>query len=102
MAPLLNGLTDGGVIDYRQQLDEVIDEELVVEGLVTVLELLQEDVTINIAAQSLKLAVTALGLLLQGFDGRRKASDHAVLQPFSSGKGRPPIRDRVGHGLRFS
>ena len=46
MAPLLNGLTDGGVIDYRQQLDEVIDEELVVEGLVTVLELLQEDVAI--------------------------------------------------------
>lgn len=49
MAPLLNGLTDGGIIDYRQQLDEVIDEEFVVEGLVTVLELLQEDVTINIA-----------------------------------------------------
>ena len=77
MAPLLNSLTDGGIIDYRQQLDEVIDEEFVIEGLVTVLELLQEDVAINIAAQSLKLAVTALGLLLQGFDGRRKASDHA-------------------------
>ena len=41
-------------------------------------------------------------LLLQGLDGPRKASDHAVFQPFSSGKGRPPIRDRVGHGLRFS
>ena len=26
MAPLLNSLTDGGIIDYRQQLDEVIDE----------------------------------------------------------------------------
>ena len=64
MAPLLNSLTDGGIIDYRQQLDEVIDEEFVIEGLVTVLELLQEDVAINIAAQSLKLAVTALGLLL--------------------------------------
>lgn len=46
MAPLLNSLTDGGIIDYRQQLDEVIDEEFVVEGLVTVLELLQEDVAI--------------------------------------------------------
>ena len=56
----------------------MVDEKFVVEGLVAVLELLQENVAINITALSLKLAVTALSLLLKGLDGCWKAPDHAV------------------------
>ena len=101
VTPLLDGLADGGVVDHRQQLDEVIDQQLVVKGLVTVLEFFQEDVTVNVAVESLELAVAALGLLLESLDGCRKPSDHPVLQPFGAGESRSPIRDRVRHGFGF-
>ena len=99
VTPLLDGLADGGVVDHRQQFDEVIDQQLVVKGLVTVLQFFQEYVTVNVAVESLELAVAALGLLLESLDGCRKPSDHPVLQPFGASESRSPIRDRVRHGF---
>lgn len=99
VTPLLDGLADGGVVDHRQQFDEVIDQQLVVKGLVTVLEFFQEYVMVNVAVESLELVVPALGLLLESLDGCRKPSDHPVLQPFGASESRSPIRDRVRHGF---
>lgn len=74
-APELDGLAHGGVVDDGQQLGEVAGQDPVVEGLVAIVELVEEDVLVHVLVHvPLEVAQLAVGArrLLAGQGSRRR------------------------------
>ena len=95
LAEALAALAHGGRIDQRQHLLDIVDQELVEQGLVGILEIAQEGVFLEgrlIAAQRRQAAGR---LLLQASDMRRQQAMEIEGVALLLGEGRPLVQ----HGL---
>ena len=95
-APLLDGLTDRGIVDDRQQLGEMVGEHPVVEDLVTVVELVEEDVLVQVRGLGGQLCVGPSRLLVKGLDGGGEAADESEPTPFLLGESGAAVGQGVG------
>src|SRR5262249_46786156 len=89
LAEALAALADGGRIDQRQHLFDIVDQELVEQGLVRILEIAQKGVLLErrlIAAQRREAPGR---LLLQASDMRRQQAMQMEGVALRLGEGRP-------------
>ena len=89
-APELDGLAHGGVVDDGQRLGEVAGQDPVVEGLVAIVELVEEDVLVHVPPE-----VRAACLLVKGLDDGGEAADEAELAALLMGEGGAAVGQRV-------
>ena len=95
-APLLDGLTDRGIVDDRQQLGEMVGEHPVVEDLITVVELVEEDVLVQVRGLGGQLCVGPNRLLVKSLDCGGEAADESEPMPLLLGESSAAIGQGVG------
>jgi hypothetical protein len=66
--PLLDRVAHGGVIDDRQQLVEMVTQQLEIQDLVAVVDLVEIDVLLQIGGLLLQLRIRTSSLLIEGLD----------------------------------
>ena len=108
VAVALDRLADGGGVDDRQHLREVVAEQPVEQHLVAVVQGRQVDVLGQVAGLRPVLGIGAVGLLVLGEHARRHEADQvqrpalligergAPVQPGVGQDGPPPGRDPQG------
>jgi hypothetical protein len=96
---VLDRVPDHRVVDHRQQFREVVKEHLEVQHFVAAVQLLQVHVLGQLAVLRLELLVGALGLLVEGENGRRKPAGQAQGLALRFGECHPTVTERVGKDL---
>ena len=94
-APFLDGLTDGRVVNDGQHFHQVIGQQPVVEHLVSVVQLVQVDVLLDVAFIAGILAVGTRGLLLQRLHGHRQPAGQSIPGTLFQGEGRALVGERI-------
>lgn len=79
----------------------MVGQDPVVEGLVAVVELVEEDVLVHVLLEAAQLAVGAGGLLVKGLDGGGEAADESEPTPLLLGESGAAIGQGIGDDGRF-
>ena len=74
----------------------MVGQDPVVEGLVAIVELVEEDVLVHVPLEVAQLAVGARRLLVEGLDGGGETPDEAELAALLMGEGGAAVGQRVG------
>jgi hypothetical protein len=96
----LNGLADRGRVDHRHQLGQVLFEHLVVEQLVSVMQLLEEQVSAEIGCHALQLVPHPVGLLCQRKHRGRKPAGQPEPPSLFTSEADTTVETRRGHRYR--
>ena len=92
---LLDGVSDGRVVDDRVQLHQVVDQQAVEQHFVSVLQARHELVLVQVGRTGLQLCVRPVGLLLQSGRCGGQPSDQAELGALSGGERGPAVGKRI-------
>jgi hypothetical protein len=99
VAVMLDRLANRGRVDHRQHLGEMVGQHAVVQHLVTVVQLVQQDIACQVGRLTEELGIDASGLLVQRHVTGGYEADDPQVSPLGVAKGRALVDPRIGKHL---